>query len=97
MVLGHNRDAGAQADIPGLRQQVGDKYVIGGNRLPPRAVMLANPGFAETQFVGQDNAFGIFLEGLGPILFRRVQGHHKFANLHEVPPFLSCSAVSPIG
>jgi hypothetical protein len=85
MVLGDDSYAGAQANIFRLRQHVGYEDIVGGNRFPPCGMVLPNPSFTESQFVCPNNALYVLFKRLRPILFRRMQRHHKCTNLHNSP------------
>ena len=81
-MLGHDRDAGTQANFFGLRQDVGDKDIVGGNWFPGDGMVLADPGLGKVELVGADDEFDIFLESCGAVFLRRMQRHHEGAEFH---------------
>ena len=70
MVKRHKRYAGAKADLFGAGQGVGNKEIVGGDRLPLHRMMLADPGFAVAQLISQDDEFqmgkGCFCAWMSP-------------------------------
>ena len=82
VMLRHDRDARAQADPLRLRKDVGDEDVVGGNRLPHRGMVLADPGLGESEFLGPEHALDIFFERLRAVLLRRMQRHHERPEFH---------------
>ena len=69
MMLRYDRDPGTESNIPGARKDIGNKQIIGRDRFPGHGVVLPNPGLCETQSVGTDHHFDIFIEALSPRLF----------------------------
>ena len=82
MVKRHKRYAGAKADLFGAGQGVGNKEIVGGDRLPLHRMVLPDPGFAVAQLISQDDEFQVFFKTGGAILLRRVHRHHKKSQVH---------------
>ena len=82
VMLRHDGDPRAQTDPLRLRQDVGDEQVVGGNRLPHRGMVLADPGLGESELLGPQHALDIFFECLGAVLLRRMQWHHERSDFH---------------
>jgi hypothetical protein len=51
---------------------MGDEQIVGGNGFPRQRVVLANPGFGETQGFGQKNVLHVLLKALCPGFLRRM-------------------------
>ena len=86
VVLRHDGDARAQADVLRQGQDVGDKEVVGRNRLPSDSVMLADPSLGEAELVGADDELDVLGKAFSAVFFRGMQGHHKGAEFHGNPP-----------
>ena len=87
MLLRQVEHAGAQADLPGQRDRLGEEGQGRGDRLGHRAEMLADPDVVEAQLVGEDDRLEVLLEHLVVVPRRRVQRHHEQAESHLSPPW----------
>src|SRR4030095_5995553 len=85
VVLRDDGNSRTQANSSSPGEHIGDENVIGGNRLPRHAVVLADPGFSETQFFCPNNQLDVLVKALRPRLFGWVQWHHEETQFHNVP------------
>ena len=87
MLLRQVEHAGAEPDLLGQRDRLGEERERRGDRLGHRAEVLADPDVVEAQLVGVDHRLQILLEHLVVVLARRVQRHHEQAEPHRrLPP-----------
>ena len=62
---GRAEDAGTQLDMPRALGGRGDEHLGRGDRLPPGAMVLANPGFIEPEVVEPLDKLQVALQGQG--------------------------------
>jgi hypothetical protein len=85
VVLRNDRNSRAQANGSSSRKHIGDENVVGGNRFPSHAVVLADPGFGETEFFRPNNQLDVLVKTLRPRFFGWVHRHHEQTQFHKVP------------
>src|SRR5688572_15229076 len=85
VVLWNDRNSRPQANSSSSRKHIGDENVIGGNRFPGHAVVLADPGFGEAEFFRPENQLDVFVKALRPRFFGWVYWHHEETQFHKVP------------
>jgi hypothetical protein len=85
VVLRNDRNSRTQANGSSSREHIGDENIVGGNRFPRNAVVLADPGFSETEFFRPDNQLNVLVKALRPWFFRWVYWHHEQTQFHKVP------------
>ena len=84
MVVGQTDYAGTQADVAGPASCGGDEYLGRCNSLPAPAVVLADPGFVESQIIQPFDQLKVTLQGQGGVLTYPVKRGHKGPERHVV-------------
>src|SRR2546430_15972317 len=74
--------AGAKPELPGRRREPCDESDAGRNVLGSVGDVLANIGFGEAEFIGQQESLAILLERKPPILVDGMDRHRKEPELH---------------
>jgi len=82
VVIGQQKTAWREADVPRLHQRLRDQQVGGGMRLPGCGVVLADPGLGKAELVGPAQGLQIPPVTFEQAALRRVRGHRKKAILH---------------
>src|SRR5688572_25863639 len=85
VVLWNDRNSRPQANSSSSRKHIGDENVIGGNRFPGHAVVLADPGFGEAEFFRPENQLDVLVKALRPRFLGWMHWHHEQAQFHGVP------------
>jgi hypothetical protein len=68
--------------VAAASQAIGDKGDAGGDILGPVGDVLADIGFGEAQFIGEQEGFAIFPKRYTPILINGMDRHRKEPELH---------------
>ena len=71
----------AQSNVLGEAEGLGDKQVWSHYGLSFQGVMLADPGLMESKLIRQNQSVHVLFHNLLPGLLRRMDGHHKKAEL----------------
>ena len=86
VVEGEEVRAGAELDVLGAHERLGDEQVGRGNGLPGRGEVLADPCLAEAEVVGEFQAFEVPLVGVPGGALGRVRGHQEQTGFHGGSP-----------
>ena len=84
VVVGQTDDAGAELDVARAIRRHGDEQFGGGNDLPSRAVVLADPRFVKTQVIEPLDQLEVAVHGKGRVFPDAVEGAEKDAKLHAL-------------
>ena len=95
IVIGNADDAGAEAQVLGLRYEAGHEHQRRRDRLAGRRKMLAEPQLLEAEPVGQQRFLGVLGKRLGKRAGRRVHRHHEKSETHISPCFNAQSIFWP--
>jgi hypothetical protein len=82
MRVRHVDGAGAKLDLLGRRREPRDESYAGSDILGSVGDVLADIGFGEAEFIGQQESLAILLERKPPILVDRMDRHRKEPKLH---------------
>ena len=82
MSVRHVDGAGAKLYLPGRRREPRDEGYAGSDILCLVGDVLADIGFGEAEFIGQQESLAVLLEGKPPILLDRMNRHRKEPKLH---------------
>ena len=90
-------DAGAQLDVLGFGEGLGDEEVGGGQVLPRDGEMLADPALMVAELVGGDDGLHVLFDCALQALGGMVDGHHEKAEVHKVLLWAGCDARGRLG
>src|ERR1700722_7470854 len=86
MRVWHVDSAGAKLDVLGRGRDPGEERNAGSDVLGLIGHVLADIGFAKSEFVGEQEGLAVFFQRESPILFERMDRHRKETQVHLPAP-----------
>ena len=86
-------DAGAELNVLGFGEGLGDEEVGGWKIFPGDGVVLTDPALVVAELIGSDDGLHVLFDGALQALGGMVDGHHEKAEVHKVLLWVGMGAI----